>query len=279
MRYLNILPLRSKHIHRPSCASSTSCLKKKTLDPRSKIAYLPDRHNHAPHGAATRLHVPSLLNARVIHAPRLTSPSSVCHTGSQPATLLVRATLKNSFEFLLSFFWYIDPHQIISFSQAHKLRVLLHAPDPNPLKKNEKVRDDHIMCESGSVRQLDNSPSGTHFIFFYFGPQLALFGSWPAVGPFSVLGPNQPCSRQIQINEFVNRLIGLAHTLHVCQIRVSQLDNCPSGLIFFLGLQSALSWFLAHIAQLGSSIFSSWPVVSLSKHSLLSKSSSIEGLY
>jgi hypothetical protein len=182
MRYLNILPLRSKHIHRPSCASSTSCLKKKTLDPRSKIAYLPDRHNHAPHGAATRLHAPSLLNARVIHAPRLTSPSSVCHTGSQPSTLLVRATLKNSFEFLLSFFWYIDPHQIISFSQAHKLRVLLHAPDPNPLKKMKKL--EMITSCASRVRCANLTTAQVALILFFL--------LWPTVGPFRFLARGRP---------------------------------------------------------------------------------------
>jgi hypothetical protein len=82
MRYLNILPLLSTcstRLYRPSLAASTSCPRKKTLDPGSKIVDLPDRHNHAPRGATTRLHAPSLLTALVIHAPRLTSHQCLPH--------------------------------------------------------------------------------------------------------------------------------------------------------------------------------------------------------
>jgi len=258
-RYLNLLPLRSTRLCRPSRTTFTSHLRKKTPDLGSGTLDLPDNCNHAPGGAATCLHALSLFTTRDTHAPELTSPNSMRHSRSQPVSSPVCSTLDHNLEVLLSF-WCTNPHQIISFSQAHKLRVLLNAPDPNPSsgfrRKNKKKKKKQVnfifflliffsfflarsrpLVGSWPTTLTDNYPIGLMFFFFLF----FLASNQPLV---SSTTPTNNCP--IGLNFF---FFFLARSWPLVGSRpTAPTDNRQIWLIFFffpflLGLQSALSWF------------------------------------
>jgi len=123
-------------------------------------------------------HISPVQLLRITLDPSLQFHLRLRYTWSQLASSLVCATLDHSPEVLLSFRC-THPHQIISFIQAHKLRVLLHAQDPNPSggfwrKRKEKGCGLNIplhMCHAPSRDSCSNPINvhvGSYFFLFFF---------------------------------------------------------------------------------------------------------------
>jgi hypothetical protein len=143
------------------------------------------------------------------------------------------------------------PHQIIFFSQAHKLRVYLHAPDLNPLngftkkkKKSSPNRPLHA-CHTPCQDWCSNSITAQLglFCFLLLGPQSAP-NQFLAHNAYRQL-PNWAHLFFLFLFSFLaysQLLVGYWPTIHT--------NNSPIGLIkfhfiFVHGLQSAPFQFLA----------------------------------
>jgi hypothetical protein len=142
---------------------------------------------------------------------------------SQTTGSPICATLDHSLEVIFSF-WCTHPHQIISFSQAHKLRVLcMHQIRTHQVgfkrKKKWSTKGPLHVCNAPCQDWCPN------LITAQLGS--SFFSSWPAVGPYSILGTD-------------NRPVGLIFFLFLACSRplvgsrsIGPTDNRPSGLINF----------------------------------------------